>query len=237
MARIEKHLPSVRLTTSMHPMNTANGPEAETLSVRQMEIRSRLERNKTGLGDRYAGMIWAIESAGPDRWAQAAHSARELIQDVVRIKEFEPAESLPEPRSARDAVRNSWSTYRASQGLKDKDLRELIGTPITQKLMRVMERVEQYYLSSEAHEPSRRKQVERAVGPLALVDPELPEELRDEDIQTFFEMWKFFVKAAHHGESNGDIEAMVEKFDAFLARWVPETSSDLDAIDELLRGQ
>lgn len=211
-----------------------NPPKSPSLSDRQREIYRRLEHIDAGLGDRYLGIHWAIQSSSPDRWSQAANSARELIKELMRFKGGTTSKKFPRVVNARDSLRTAWGDLRARENIPPRAARDMTGRQIDQRLAKVLEKLEIFYVSLSAHKPTRTAQAKRALGPLRLVDIHLPSSVVDDDVSDLLDLWEFMEAATHHGRSNEDVEEMVERLDAFFARWVPETFSDLDELDSLL---
>lgn len=219
-------------------MSEEIGPDFEgqrpVLSDRQLAVHAKLCQIDASLGDRYLGMHWAIQSRGPDRWSQSANSARELIKDLLRYEGGESVADVPTVSDARSSLRDAWGEFRARAGIPPGKTTELSQKPIDKRLAKVLAKLEVFYRSLEAHKPKREDQIRKAIAPLDLVDVYLPSGLVDEAVEELKELWTLMEKATHHGRSNSEVEADIDRLDAFFARWVPETFSDLDAIDAVI---
>lgn len=211
------------------------GPDlGPTLSRRQEVIFARLSLMSSDLSQMYAGAYLCIQSTNPDRWAQSAHSARELIEKLLDFPEFpDPTKRLGHPRDKARELRDEWQRFKSNDGRGPNDLR---GTEVSGELFEVLKRVEGYAEASDAFDLTARRKVERALGPLGLVDNDLPPGLKKADVEELNELWSFFKHAAHHGHTREQVERELDHMDSFLNRWIPETFEDLKAIDELLGG-
>jgi hypothetical protein len=182
----------------------------------------------------YVGAITVLESDSPDRFAQAAHSCRELIEKLVRTRSEPAKPGVGNPRDRGSELEREWTAYIASVGVGPAGLD---GRAVDRGLTAVLIRLEAYCESARSHKPARQDQAERALAALGLTDTALPDEVRDEDIQRLVLLWKFFEKAAHHSPAHCASERVRAEFarlEELLMRWVPETFADLDEIDSLI---
>jgi hypothetical protein len=212
----------------------------QSLTARQRTLHERLcnQDAKLGaaLGAMYVGAITVLESDSPDRVSQAAHSCRELIEKLVRIRAEPPKPGVGNPRDRGAELESEWTAYSTSVGVGAAGLD---GHTVDRGLTAVLIRVEAYCESARAHKPSREDQAARALAQLGLTDAALPDEVRGEDIRQLIRLWKFFEKAAHHSTAYCVPERVREKFarlEDLLMRWVPETFADLDELDSLMGG-
>lgn len=211
-----------------------------SLTARQRTLHERLcnqDANRgAALGAMYVGTITVLESDSPDRVSQAAHSCRELIQQLVRTRAEPTTPGVGNPRDRASELEREWTSYSASIGV---GAAALDGRTVDRGLTAVLIRLEAYCVSARSHKPARQDQAARALAQLDLTDAALPDEVRDEDIEQLVRLWKFFEKASHHSPTYCVAERVHAEFghlEELLMRWVPETFADLDELDLLIGG-
>lgn len=210
-----------------------------SLSARQRRLHERLvdfaRVSEVDLGSIYVGVIETAGSTNPDRCALAAHGCRELIEKLIRVGQDEPEEHLGNPRDRGNELADAWERYVS---LNHVSTAALLNERVDGRLVRVLLRVERYVESARAHKPSRARQVARAVGPLGIVDLELPETLRKTDEQAVRRLWEIFIHASHHrSECRPEVvDPAITDLEDLLMRMVPATFADLDEIDDILGG-
>ncbi len=205
-----------------------------SLTGPQRSLYERLVDHDPALGSMYVGALVVMESDSPDRLAQACNSARELIQQLVRLRTGPPAKGVGNPRDKGMELRQRWERYKRAT---EKQPKELLGEEIETELLGVLLKVEEYSVASVQYKHERRTQTRLALPELGLTDADLPEDLLEADVSEMKGMWDFFEQGAHHRSvADADVRAQLGRLEAFLMRWVPQTFAEIDALDELIGG-
>lgn len=218
-----------------------SGEESDTapampagLTGRQRSLYERLTNHEQNLGAMYAGAVMVIESSSPDRIAQSAHSARELIQALMRDTAPAVPKGVGNPRDKGLELADVWQAFKTGTGLQPK---ALLDRPADGQMLQIFIKVDEYVEASSHHKTKRRKQVERALPVLGLSDTTSPEPLKEADTKEWKGLWDFFERATHHGSVREDeFRGRLAELESLLMRWIPETFADLDELDALMSG-
>ena len=214
-------------------MKTDNSPLKLTATQRQVfEALCEKQTEKHPLGDWYLGAIFALQNKhNPDRFSQAAHSMRELLEKLPEaIRKDEEQASHPYPfKSQRQQIHTSLvrDQRRYPDGWK--------GKKIDKKLNNTLQQVVGFFTATQG--PTRGERTQSAIkkfDPMAFVyDPVIQKEKSDR----FIEIWKEFEKFVHHGSSPEDkpfYESFADAEQMIFDLLAPITAHDQQAIRALL---
>lgn len=184
----------------------------------------------------YLGALHAFATTtNPDRIAQTAQSARELMEKLPRRLGTEQARRGNLKQQAQD-LQTVWERYR---GQVDTPTSELLGKTIDRPLLPVLLKVEEVVGWLERFAPGRKAEARVALREIDISGVDLPEHLIEENVNEWLRLRGFFDSAAHHGRtvSDADMERELAVLERFLSdRLIPETTEDLEAIDRILGG-
>lgn len=157
------------------------------LSARQTALRNFLERSKPGLGAIYYGVHYALSVfRNPENVTQAAHSARELIQQLHQA--FPDIPSYDSQGRAYEKVAELSTLYQ--QNPTDKELRDKVAE------------LDKYYSNSQM---SRRQRLAAIIETINQGrSPSDEDKNRAAKALDEYRIW--LTKVAHHGESVGQDE-------------------------------
>lgn len=189
-----------------------------------------------GLGDIYLGALMAFERRETaDRYAQAAHSLRELIEKLPKYLDL-PVEK--KPPSLKEKVRAlSQQRDGAVKNSTNRDGSVWRGE-IDDHLHRYLTESDEFFQwFSEEHLTRRRRTIKvlRGLDPSSL---QLPEPLEDSNVKQWERCHGYFQGVSHHTvtgveETFREQLSVLESF--LLDRLAPRTSEDFASIDELIR--
>jgi hypothetical protein len=201
------------------------------LDARQRALHEELRGFLPELGGIYVGFFAALAATdNPDHLAHAAHSARELMEKLA----FQVND--PEPKELRgrglgqvvDELGECLDALRQTHG--DGPLEG----QITASVQALVAKVEYVIDWNDKKVLTRSRQAEVVTG---FIGGALPEPLAKTETRRWRDLHDFFQKVAHHRadpstRAVSDHFAEVEEF--LFRRWLPQTTEDLSAIDELL---
>jgi hypothetical protein len=187
------------------------------------------------VADLYLGALWALESnENPDRFAQAAHSLRELI-NAVPVSVGVDVRALDERMGDRLApLRESWQLTM----IRTTNFDGVVWSgEIDGPLARFLERAEAFFSWLEEHRPRRRAEFADTLTRLDSSGRSLPPRLQDLNVQTWMEIRDYFIDVCHHRRSadRPEFDSWLEAFELFLLdRLRPRTFEDFDDIDAVI---
>ena len=173
------------------------------LEARQLEVWRTLQVKSTDkyrLADWYLGALSSLRNTfNPDRFAQSAHSLRELLEKIPRALQTEQAgitgdELKNKRRALRAALEREKTNFQA--GWENQ--------PITAELSNVLSEFEQYFELCER--PDRKDQVFASLTRLDPMIETLPEQLRREKRERYVRLWNALEGIAHHGRRKTEEE-------------------------------
>lgn len=173
------------------------------LEARQLEVWRTLQVKSTDkyrLADWYLGALSSLRNTfNPDRFAQSAHSLRELLEKIPRALQTEQAgitgdELKNKRRALRAALEREKTNFPA--GWENQ--------PITAELSNVLSEFEQYFELCER--PDRKDQVFASLTRLDPMIKTLPEQLRREKRERYVRLWNALEGIAHHGRRKTEEE-------------------------------
>lgn len=231
-----EHLPSSGGTPG--ELDRAPGPSALELQPRQSALfRALGEVGGDGAGEQlavcYLGALAALADLGnPDRFAQAAHSLREmmdLMPDAVDVR----VEALREKLTNKGAkLERAWEAAQRSACLQDGVWQ---GT-IDRRLDNFLVEASVFYTWKAEHQPRRRAEFGMTLMELDVSGKPAPPPLHELNIKAWIEMHDYFVGVAHHSNLDvSEFEGWVNALEqTILNLLVPRTYADFDSIDAIL---
>lgn len=177
----------------------------------------------------YLGSLRALADDGnPDRHPQAAHSLREIMQNLPRHLDV----GVP-PRGASlgDKARNLIDAWG------DRPACPSVGEPIDKALAAFLQKFLDFVGWHHLHKPQQKV---RAAAIISGLDPTriaLPAPIRESRAEEWRQCQSFFVQVAHHsgGWSEADFMKWVAFFEEMLIGYLqPQTFTDWDEIDALI---
>jgi hypothetical protein len=215
------------------PFRVASTPNV-LLGPRGM-LHTALKVMSQHVADLYLGALWTLESnENPDRYAQAAHSLRELM-NAVPVSVGVEVRALDERMGDRlTPLRESWqSTMNRTTTFDGKVWSGEIDGP----LALFLERAHTFFSWLEDHRPRRRAEFADTLTRLDSSGRALPPRLQDLNVQTWMEIRAYFIDVCHHRKVADRLEfnSWLEAFELFLLdRLQPRTFNDFDDIDAIV---
>ena len=209
-------------------------PKPLALTPKQQAVLEILESKQTEkypLSRWYTGALYALNNHyNPDRFAQAAHSLRELLEKLpevvhggdvrVRVPGFAEKRNIINDRLLK-------AKKRYPEGWK--------GKPIDKNVTKLLADVEEYLELNR--QPTRREQIQQT---LATIDPmvnSLDSGTREAKRDQYYHLWDHLEDLAHH-KSNPDIAAfnncLKELENAIFDLLAPITAQDQKEIQTIL---
>jgi hypothetical protein len=227
-------------TRADDPQRFALGRAGEPLALsgRQRSFSERLTELDQGLGAMYLGALYASSNmANPDSLAQAAQSARELMEKLPRRLGAEQPSRGGGLTSQVRGLQTVWERYRRQAR---KPPTELLGEQIDQPLVNVLRQVEVVISWTERHAPGRRAEARTVIREIDISGVDLPDHLLEQNVREWIRLSNFFNDVAHHRGSTTPetVDQELRALERFLwDRLIPETTEDLQAIDEIIGEQ
>lgn len=213
-----------------------SGTSPTPLSGQQQALLKALEDRDSNLANMYLGGLKALDSStNPERYAQAAHSMRELMEKLPRLLDV-PLTAHGERLGDRVVQvgqvfksTQSKSTCRAEDGSWSGE--------IDQHLRSMLQRLDQFFNWFDDHFPRRKQEIHNALVRLEGSGRELPPKLASLKVDAWERYRVFFQSVAHHGRQT-DEDAMrrqIGELELFLLdQFLPRTFEDFGEIDALL---
>jgi len=183
----------------------------------------------------YLGTHYALtHSANPERFVQAAHCARELMEKVPEIVAvITPAHS--ERMGAKVAeLEQSYQRVVLKSNLKSPKWDGQTDSPIREFL----EKSKSFFEWKEEHRPRRREEIARTMRALDGPSRAVPSDLEKLAVNEWLEIKDYFVNVAHHQTSDPspeEFDARLTSLERILLRKLnPSTFADFDALDAII---
>lgn len=212
------------------PTSGQQRPEAApALSGRQRAIVEALQSKDAELSSMYLGSLCALADDGnPDRHPQAAHSLREIMQNLPRHLDV----GVP-PRGASlgDKARNlidAWGDRASCPGT---------GDPVDKVLAAFLQKFLDFVSWHRLHQPQQKVRAAAIIFGLDPTRVALPAPIRESRAEEWRQCQSFFVQVAHHGGgwSEADFMQWVAFFEEMLIGYLqPQTFAEWDEIDALI---
>ena len=209
------------------------------LSGSQLELLRALEDKDGTLGRMYMGALIVIaETGNPDRFAQCAHSMRELMEKLPRSVDVpmkaHQEQLMPKARNLEDAFAHARSNTKCLSG--PAEWKGHIDVP----LRRFLKRCDEFFDWFASHRPRRRAETQEMLTTLDASGRALPEALAAKNVEEWSELREYFVAVAHHRRpaEEEEFRTRMRNLGRFLIdRLAPKTFDDLREIDALVKGE
>jgi len=208
----------------------------QRLSGQQQALFCALDKRDCRLSMMYRGGIHVLnDPSNPDRFAQCAHSMRELMEKLPQwldvptsAKKANLKEKVREVEDAFCKVKKRTKTFS-----HPKDWCGAIDTPLQKFLVKLSV----FFDWFQSDHPKRRDEVHRALTRLDNSGQELPKPLADLNVHAWGKKKDYFIAISHHIGLANEHEFLkwIDALERFLLdRLEPRTFDDLSEIDTLL---
>lgn len=215
-------------------------PTFDFVSRHQRRLHMALNEYDESLADMYRGGIQVLhDETNPDRFAQAAHSFRELMEKAPRF--IAVPEKTKQKRSGYNLkaavieVRRLWTSTKERTENCSAD--GSWNGQIDENLRRFLVNLEQFFVDAEAQRPGASDefvQMHRRLDPSGVP---LSERFEREIAAQWKQINGFFQSVSHHGSetSNGELQDYIDRLEDVLGSLlIPQTFEDYSALDQLI---
>ena len=219
----------------MQAIDNHNVSEPLVLTARQRDVSEALKSKETEeypISKWYLGALHALENPhNPDRFAQAAHSLRELIEKLPRV--VQGIDVQGGGSGFQDMRRSIYKRI-----LKDKKRypKGWNGEKIDGHLGATLRKVEKYFERNQ--QPTRKEQIQRAVGTIDPMVSQLGSEIQEDKRDRLHDLWKKLEDFGHH-KSKPDVEefgrCLAELERIVFDLLAPISAQDQEEIQAILR--
>lgn len=206
-------------------------PVGSVLKSHEKALLGKLLEKDPGLARMYRGALHALhQKENPERLVLAAHEIRELMEKVPRAVDIAVKPDRPLGEEVR-LLCQDWK--RVKPLVHEKEGRLCCEVMAKLKFVQSMEEFLERY---DGNSTSRLEKVKVLVRKLDPSGRQIPEPLEGQHARFWGMLRDYFVKVAHHGESSEEeLMGYLNELENFLlARLIPRTFDDMDAIDALL---
>lgn len=204
------------------------------LSPQQQAVREALEDKYPDLATMYQGAVVVLrQDNNPERFVQAAHSVRELMEKFPRFAHVEQRAHGETLTQEVIRVRTLWQSATDTSPCRGKDGWSGAIDGSLSKLLEGLDRLIEWF---DRHKPRRDEEAQRFLQMVEASGRALPAPLARLNTEYWMYLRGYFQGVAHHRGCNPDefgqsLEAL-ERFLLDLLR--PHTFGDFDAIDQLV---
>lgn len=221
--------------TATEPV-TAASSNAAVLSGAQRALLRALDDRDVALSAMYRGGIAVLEdSSNPDRFAQCAHSIRELMEKLPELLDV-PTKAQKESLKAK--VREVEDAYNGA--LKKTECFSVTvgwdGT-IDGHLRKLLSRIGSFFEWFASHHPRRRDELHGVLVRLDGSGRQLPKPLASLNVDAWDKKRDYFQSVAHHRRvaNEQEFRQWLDALERFLLdRLQPRTFDDFAEIDALI---
>jgi hypothetical protein len=207
-----------------------------TFSIEQRALISALENHSASLSAMYRGGLSVLGNASnPDRFAQSAHSIRELMEKLPQILNVPTKAHNENLKGKVIELRDAYSVLQKTS--RCFSVPDAWDAEIDRPLRTFLSRVHTFFDWFRTHRPRRRDEVHRVLVRLEASGRALPDPLASLNVDAWEDRRGYFVSVSHHGHPVEE-EEFRQRLDD-LARFLldmfePKTFDDFAAIDALL---
>lgn len=216
--------------------NQATPDESGQLILSESQLllyKALIERNAE-LANMYLGAVCALsQPRNPERFAQAAHSLRELIDKIPRYIEVDMKAHGERLGNKVDVLEKRWEGLsRKTKCLQDGQWRG----PIDESLSGFLQELRVFFQWREGHSPRRKQETSTLFRKLSGSDMSLPHSLESENVSEWHRLRDYFIDILHHRRAAG--EEFPQRFGDLehflLDRLCPRTLMNLKEIDKII---
>lgn len=205
------------------------------LNGRQRAVEAALARKSTELVTFYVGALTAVaHEANPDRFAQAAHGLRELMEKFPKYVDVAMPAHGEKLGAKVGELEGTWSTAATKSKCRQPD--GSWAGEIDKPARALLQGIDALFEWKKEHMPRRQAEIAKTLVRLDPAGRPLPAPLQKRNVNLWDDMREYFQKVAHHGYvcTLEEFSQWVEALELFLVeRLQPRTFDDFAAIDAI----
>jgi hypothetical protein len=201
----------------------------------QNELLSALYKVDSELGNRYSGALFVLNQMNnSDRYAQAAHSIRELMNGLTKYLDIGIQTPHLDVVNKVNGLEGKWETCLTTTNChNDYKWKGEIDTPLSVFLPKIQRFFDWY----KKHFPRSEKKLAEAFHKLDPSGSKLPESIQKMNVEKWINVKGFFINVLHHKTSTTTEEfyqRLNELERTLLDMLKPKTIIDLEEIDKII---
>jgi hypothetical protein len=218
-----------------YPSGPAPTPAGQPLSGKQRALLEALTAMDQRLGEMYLALLALQQPSNRERFSQAGHTLRELINRLPVALGLSTDALLKERLGDRlQQPENAWDTaVRKSTCLKDGNWTGTIDRPLATALTAI----HRFFDWKKMSQPRRRHEMTQTVRGLDVSGRRLPERIEQLVVAQWDEMRDYFVSVCHYRVKTNEEEFLsyLDVLETFiLDRVRPRTFATFDALDAII---
>lgn len=231
------------IDSPMTPNKIEDMPSFDQFKMKdqQRALYEELRKKDKSIAAMYLGALLVLQQPeNPDRFAQASHSIRELMEKIPSILDVQIPAHKESLKAKIIEIQGVWTNSCEKTCCYDeKDWAGIIDRPLRNVLVRISD----FFKWFTQHYPRRKAEIAHTLRELDGRGRILPNNLEKLNIEYWVVMRGYFISVSHHGSSPESIRECpqwIEELERFLLdRLRPRTFADFDVIDALIkeRGQ
>lgn len=223
-------------STNLSTISTPEPQGVGKLSGQRLALFNSFDERDAALSKMYLGGIKVLEdSTNPDRFAQCAHSMRELMEKLPELLDV-PTQAQKE--SLKTKVRELEDAYWSTQKKTNCFSSNVWDGSIDGHLRKFLSRIGNFFEWFKSHHPRRRDELHAVLTRLDGGRHTLPKPLASLNVDAWDQKRDYFQSVAHHRRRVEDEDEFRQRLDALerflLDRLKPRTFEDFTEIDALL---
>ena len=214
-------------------LNLSNQQQAVFEALNELDLQTAQTHK---LSSMYLGALRVIsDKSNLDRFPQAAHSIRELMEKLPRWFNIPTKAQNESLKNKVIEIENRYSGV-LKQTKNYSDNGEWAGN-IDMPLKKFLASVGDFFKWFESHSPRRKAEQREMLNSLDVAGRKLPEPLAKHEVEGWNLLMGYFNSITHHGrlgEENEFLLYLEELEKIILDKRKPQTSNDLNKIDEII---
>lgn len=203
------------------------------LTTQQRGVLGELIREDAQLANMYLGAIHVRDQrSNPDRFSQAAHSLRDLL-DRIGSRRGGPIASGPDLHKEVCDLRGKWPDDGIPTVFEDRT-----DSPVFDKPLRdFLEAAAAFFARFDSRPPNRREQAGRFFAATDPLQRRLSPPIEKIHVTRWLDVRRDLLAIAHHGRSPTETEfqALLDSFDSLLIeRLRPKVFEQQDELDRII---
>jgi hypothetical protein len=205
------------------------------LSGERLALYEALFRRSERIARMYLGIHYALrDSANPERFVQAAHCARELMEKVPEIVAVIMTAHSEQLRAKVTELEQAFLNLVPKSKLKPPNWDGECDGPMKS----FMKKANSFFDWKQENMPKRREEIARTMRALDGPSRGVPSDLEELAVNEWLEIKSHFVNLAHHQTSDPnpeEFDARLTSLERILLRKLnPSTFADFDALDAII---
>lgn len=205
-----------------------------SLAGQQLALHEALAEKHPDLAVMYRGALLALlQEQNPERFTQAAHSLRELMEKLPTFAAVEMPAHGETLKQKVSGLKDQWQkAVRRTSCRHDGGWDGPVDAPLFE-LLRGMETFFEWFAQ---HMPHRRDEAGTLLRVIEVSQQPLPRPLAERNVDLWMDIREYFQAVAHHRQSDvSEFNQWQGAFELFLLdRLRPRTFADFDAIDAIV---